>query len=64
MMFYERLQQIMADRNITQAQLARKMNVSRGCIHYWYWGVNEPKIEMLVRLRHILGCEWDELLGR
>lgn len=62
-MLHERLSALMDERGITQADLARRMGVSRTAAHNWYWGVTEPNIDTLVRLRRILGCTWDELLG-
>ena len=62
--FHERLAAIMAERGITQAELARQMGMHRVTAHNWYWGMTEPSIEKLIRIRRILRCEWDELLGR
>lgn len=62
--FHERLAAIMAERGITQTGLARRLGVTKTCTHNWYWGISEPRIDMLIRLRRILRCEWDELLGR
>lgn len=53
----------MLKRGLTQAELARRMGVGRTCIHQWYWGLNEPSIESLKRLRSILGCTLEELIG-
>lgn len=61
--FCTRLQRIMDDRGMTQAELARRLDVSRTCVHQWYWGVNQPSIEGLRALRRILRCGWDELMG-
>ena len=64
MMFCKRLRAIMAERGVTQAELARRLGVTRTCTNHWYWGVTEPNIEKLTRIRQILRCDWDELLGR
>ena len=63
MTFAQSLKRLMLRRGLTQAELARRMGVSRHCVHYWYWGLNEPNLEKLVRLKQILGCTWEELLG-
>lgn len=64
MEFHERLTALMAERGIKQADLARRLGVSRSTVHSWYWGVNEPSITTLARIRRLLRCEWDDLLGR
>ncbi len=62
--FCIRLQRIMAERDITQSELARMLHVSRTCVHHWYWGINEPNIEKLHEMRRALRCDWEELMGR
>ena len=62
--FYVRLQRAMADRGITQAQLARRLHVGRTYVNHWYWGINQPSIEKLREIKRALRCEWDVLLGR
>ena len=61
--FSVRLQRIMADRGMTQAEMARRLGVNRSSVHQWYWGINQPSIERLCELRQILRCSWDELMG-
>lgn len=63
MTFYQNLRRLMLRSGLSQAELARKMHVSRVCVHYWYWGINEPSLETLVRLKKALGCTWEELIG-
>ena len=57
------IQRLMAHNDITQSELARRMGVTRTCIHAWYWGINEPSVEKLRQLRRIFGCSWEELMG-
>lgn len=64
MEFHERLTALMDERGITQADLARRLGVTRTAAHSWYWGINEPNITTLARIRRLLRCEWDDLLGR
>lgn len=61
--FSMNLRRLMLRRGITQAEIARRMGVNRSCIHNWYWGIREPNIDSLKRLRRILGCTFDELIG-
>lgn len=63
MTFDQCLKQLMLERGLSQAELARRMGVSRTCMHQWYWGLNEPSIEKLKRLRRVLGCTFEELIG-
>lgn len=63
MTFCIRLRRLMLARGMSQADIARKMGVSRSCVHGWYWGPNEPNIDTLKRLRRVLNCTWDDLLG-
>lgn len=62
--FHVRLQYAMLDKGISQAQMARRLHVSRPQVNRWYWGVAKPSIEALKSIRRVLGCEWDDLLGR
>lgn len=63
MTFDQNLKRLMLKNGLTQAQLARKMGVSRHCVHAWYWGINEPSFDKAVRLKQVLNCTWEELLG-
>jgi transcriptional regulator with XRE-family HTH domain len=62
--FCDRLRALMEERGMTQSGLARRLGVGRTCVNHWYWGISEPRIGTLLRIRRLLGCEWDELLGR
>ncbi|MGX8696317.1 MAG: helix-turn-helix transcriptional regulator [Prevotella sp.] len=62
--FHIRLQRIMYDKDVSQACLAKRLGVTRTCVNLWYWGINQPSIESLKSIRRVLGCEWDELMGR
>lgn len=64
MMVYERLQRLMADKGLTQSQMAKRLGVSRTCMHNWYWGINNISVEKLKVIKGILRCEWEDLLGR
>lgn len=64
MMVYERLQRLMADKGLTQSQMAARLGVSRTCMHYWYWGINSISVENLRMIKGVLRCEWEDLLGR
>lgn len=61
--FCVHLQRLMEEHNLTQAQLARRMGVTRTCVHNWYWGINMPNLETLRTLRRVFQCGWEDLLG-
>ncbi len=44
----------MADRGITQAGLARTMDVSRVAVHAWIWGTCFPETSRLIKLAQAL----------
>lgn len=44
----------MAERGITQASLARTMNVSRVAVHAWIWGTCFPETSRLIKLAQAL----------
>jgi DNA-binding XRE family transcriptional regulator len=48
---------------ITQAMLAKRVGVSRPCVHHWYWGICEPNISSLRKIRSVLGCTFEDLIG-
>lgn len=48
---------------ITQATLAQKLGVTRPCVHNWYWGVCEPDISSLRKIRRVLRCTFEDLIG-
>lgn len=52
----ERLQQIMRERNIRQAELARATGISRGAISNYVLGRYEPKSDILQKLANVLNC--------
>ena len=47
---------------MTQAELAKKLDVSVSCIGMWENGNRKPDIITLKKLAYILGCTTDELL--
>lgn len=53
---------IRKSRNMTQEELASRLNVSRTAVTMWETGQSLPRTELLPRLAEILGCTVDELL--
>lgn len=59
----ERLQVIMEERNIKQADLARSTGISRGSISNYVVGRYEPKADIIGKLANALNCSATWLWG-
>lgn len=62
MNFKENLKNLLKERNITQAELSRKLNVDRSSITNYIKGNREPNLEQLEKIKNFLGCSYDDLL--
>lgn len=60
--FRHNLSRIMAERKLTQAGLARTMDVSRVAVHAWIWGTCFPETSRLIRLAQTLNVPIGMLL--
>lgn len=60
--FRHNLARIMAERGITQASLARTMDVSRVAVHAWIWGTCFPETSRLIKLAQALNVPVGTLL--
>ena len=60
--FRHSLARIMAERGITQASLARTMDVSRVAVHAWIWGTCFPETSRLIKLAQTLNVTVGALL--
>lgn len=63
-MFKERLKSLRAEKNLTQTQLAEKLNTTQRKISYWENGVPEPSLADLMSISEILEVSLDFLLGK
>lgn len=59
----ERLQKIMAERDVRQADLARSTGISRGAISNYVLGRYEPKADIIGKLANALNCSATWLWG-
>ena len=50
------------EKNITQHELAKKLNVSPAAVAMWETGARKPRADKLIALSVILDCSIDELL--
>lgn len=62
MNFKENLKNLLKERNITQAELSRKLNVDRSSITNYIKGNREPNLEQLEKIKNALACSYDDLL--
>lgn len=60
--FRHNLARIMAEQNMTQAGLARALDVSRVAVHAWIWGTCFPETARLIKLAQVLGVPIGALL--
>jgi len=49
---------------VTQVDLAKKLNVTRGTIANWETGISNPSIEMLLELSRMFKVSVDYLIGK
>ena len=63
-LFRHNLARIMAEKAVTQAGLARLMNVSRVAVHAWIWGTCFPETARLMRLAQALNVNVGQLLNQ
>ena len=63
-LFRHSLARIMAEKSVTQAGLARSMDVSRVAVHAWIWGTCFPETARLLRLAQVLDVGVDVLLDQ
>ncbi len=62
--FKTRVKELRVCKNLTQEQLAKKLNVSRSNVANWENGSNTATQEMLNNLSDFFNCSTDYLLGR
>lgn len=62
-MFCDNLRNIRKENNLTQKEIAQKLNVVESCYANWEQGRTEPNIETLRKLSKILNVSIDELIN-
>lgn len=62
--FGQRLQRLRKNANLTQEEVATKLNITAQAVSKWENDVSAPDISVLVELSDILGVSLDELLGK
>ena len=61
-MFNNNLKTIRKLKNLSQQELAKKLNVSFKTISHWEIGYSEPSLFFLTKLVEILNVSYEELL--
>lgn len=62
-MFASRLKELRKEKELTQLQLAKKLNVSKQNISDWENGKSETSFEILINIAKFFGVSTDYLLG-
>ena len=57
----ERITALRKEKNISQAELAKRLNVSRQAVSKWEQGTSSPDTDRLIQLAEILGTEVEYL---
>ena len=63
MKFCDRLQKVRRENNVTQEQLADKLNVSRQAVSKWESGVAYPDTEKMIQISKLFNVSLDELIN-
>lgn len=59
----ERIKELREKNDLTQTELAKRMNVTRSSVNAWEMGISIPSTEKIVELTLILHTTSDYLLG-
>lgn len=62
-MIDERIQHLRENSNMTQAELAKKLGITRSSVNAWEQGISCPSTTYLVELSRIFHVSTDYLLG-
>ena len=56
----EKIKELRIEKGLSQAKLAKMINVSQKAIDYWERNVNEPKISYIIALVRFFNITFDE----
>ncbi|MDE6373354.1 MAG: helix-turn-helix transcriptional regulator [Clostridia bacterium] len=59
-----KIKQLRQEKNISQHELARRINASPKTVNFWELGVSEPSAGFIVALADEFECSADYILGR
>lgn len=63
-MIGDRIRELRKQRRYSQAQLAKKLNVTQGAVSQWENGQTVPAADQLISIASLFGVTVDQLLGR
>ena len=61
--FAERLTELRKEKDISQSELAKQLNISVACISRWENNLRIPNIESIILLCNYFSCSADYLIG-
>ncbi len=62
-MVYETIKMLRERADMTQAELARKLDISRSSVNAWEMGISVPSTQYVVELAQIFNVSTDVILG-
>lgn len=62
-MIADRIKQLRDQNNMTQAELARKLHITRSAVNSWEMGISVPSTALLMDLANLFHVSTDFLLG-
>ena len=62
-MVAERIKSLREQKGITQAELAKLLNITRSSVNAWEQGISVPSTQFIVELAYIFKVSTDYLLG-
>lgn len=62
-MIADRIKQLREQNNMTQAELARKLHITRSAVNSWEMGISVPSTTLLMDLANLFHVSTDFLLG-
>lgn len=62
-MVADRIKQLRISSNMTQTELAKKLNITRSSVNAWEMGISTPSTAYIVELSQLFKVSTDYLLG-
>ncbi len=62
-MIADKIKFLREEKNLTQAELAKRLGITRSSVNAWEMGISTPSTQYLLELSHIFKVSTDYLLG-